>query len=194
MTDWIDLAFGPVRWQVHPQWRDRLFDNHGLRFTEWQRNGDVAIVKQAPHRAVYRIALPLTTHHSPLTIYVKHYPLNDLRAYFRQAVRPAKARGEALKAMRLAALGIPTVEPVAIGAVARGESWLITRGLDDVQQLNHFMENVAPQLSAEESIRLRAALADALAEMLAKPGHAWSRYGTSCNVTPSQCRTPSRIA
>jgi hypothetical protein len=132
MKDWLDLTIGAVRWQVHPDWRDCLFNEHGLRFTEWRQSGGVETVKQAPHRTVYRIGLPLTTHHSPLTIFIKHYPLADLRAYLRQTMRPAKARSEAVKALALAALGIPTVEPLAIGEIPRGESWLITRGLENV--------------------------------------------------------------
>ena len=67
MKDWLDLSIGAVRWRVHPDWRDRLFDENGLRFSEWRESGDLEIIKEAPHRAVYRVRLPLTTHHSPVS-------------------------------------------------------------------------------------------------------------------------------
>lgn len=176
MKDWIDLTFGAVRWQVHPHWRDCLFDNQGLRFAEWRERGAVDIVKEAPHRTVHRVQLPPATSHSQLSIYIKHYPLSDLRAYLRQAVRPAKARTEAEKALRLTELGIPTVEPLAIGESPRGESWLITRGLEDVQQLNHVVEHNLPETLLNGQPRWRFELTEALGAMLARLHDAGVRH------------------
>src|SRR5436309_2799196 len=103
-----------VRWQVSPEHRDALLGPDGLRLDEWLRDGRARVVKKGPHRTVYHVALP------GLSFYVKHYPLYDLRAWLRQLVRPSKARMEYERALAVAARGVPTFEPLALGEQAGG--------------------------------------------------------------------------
>src|SRR5438477_8367159 len=70
-----ELTTGGVRWQVLPQWRHLLFGPNGLRLDEWLRSGLAHVVKNGPHRTVYRIALPGEC------IYLKHHRLPDVRAW-----------------------------------------------------------------------------------------------------------------
>src|SRR5262249_36292548 len=140
------------------------------------QGGFVATIKNAPHRTVHCVSLPPTPEHSQLTFFIKHYPLADLRSYIRQALRVPKARGEAEKALTLTSRGIRTVEPLAIGETARGESWLIPRGLENVQQLNQLIEVPSPQLATATRLRLRFALTRALARFMAKLHDAGVRH------------------
>jgi tRNA A-37 threonylcarbamoyl transferase component Bud32 len=170
MPDWQEVALGAVRWLVHPAWRNVLFDSRGLRLAEWQAQGAVETVKAAPHRTICRVALGAGS------VYLKHYPLPDLRAVVRQMLRPAKARGEFDRALAVAARAVPTVEPLAVGETTRGESFLVTRGLDDTQPLNEFLEQTLPALPPAERTAVRFLLADTLADLLARMHDAGVRH------------------
>src|SRR5207245_8075370 len=50
-----ELISGGVRWQVLPEWRQLLFGANGFRLDEWLRSGLAHVVKNGPHRTVYRI-------------------------------------------------------------------------------------------------------------------------------------------
>ena len=82
------------------------------------------VVKNGPHRTVYRVPL------ASGTVYVKHCRLNGPRAWAREVMRPPKARLEFENAMRLRSLGIGAAIPLAWGtpdSLWPGESYLITQ-------------------------------------------------------------------
>src|SRR5947199_4452590 len=142
-----ELTSGDVRWQVLPEWRHALFGPNGLRLDEWLRSGLAHVVKNGPHRTVYRIALPGEC------IYLKHHRLPDVRAWLRQLVRPAKARMEFERALAVAARQVPTVFPIALGERRNGsgpsESFLITQGVDDTESLSDFIEKTLPHFARQ---------------------------------------------
>jgi tRNA A-37 threonylcarbamoyl transferase component Bud32 len=160
-----ELVSGGVRWQVLPEWRHLLFGANGFRLDEWLRSGLAHVVKNGPHRTVYRVALP------GLCIYLKHHRLPDVRAWLRQLVRPAKARMEFERALAVAALRVPTVSPVALGERCSGsgpsESFLITQGLEDTESLSDFIEKTLPRFERQRRTRLHKLLATALGEFVA---------------------------
>src|SRR5262245_2808580 len=109
MADIESHTFGEVRWQVRPHCCDRLFGADGLALADWLRDGRAEVVKQGPHRTVHRVSL------AGVDFHLKHYPVYDVRAWLRQLLRPSKARTEFETAERLAALGVPTFAPLAVG-------------------------------------------------------------------------------
>src|SRR5437867_8646146 len=96
------LSAGGFRWSLAPDLRAELFDARGLKLAEWIRAGQAHVVKQGPHRVVYRVELP------GLQFYLKHNRVADTRAWLRQLVRPSKARLEYQSALTVAARGVPT--------------------------------------------------------------------------------------
>jgi tRNA A-37 threonylcarbamoyl transferase component Bud32 len=161
-----ELTSDGIRWQVLPEWRHLLFGPNGLRLEEWLHAGLAQVVKNGPHRTVYRVVLP------GLCIYLKHHRLPDVRAWLRQLVRPAKARMEFERALGVAARQVPTVLPVAQGVRCTGagpsDSFLITQGLEDTESLSDFIEKVLPGLEPRRQTRLRPLLATALGEFVAR--------------------------
>jgi tRNA A-37 threonylcarbamoyl transferase component Bud32 len=155
---------GGVRWQVAPEVREELLGPDGLRLAEWLREGRAAVVKHGPHRTVYRVAL------AGGSVYIKHYRLADVRAWLRQLVRPAKARMEFDRALRVAARRVPTVVPLAVGqrGPGPGESFLVTRSLDDAEPLTAFIEATLPALGRARQARVRQRLAVVLGELVAR--------------------------
>jgi tRNA A-37 threonylcarbamoyl transferase component Bud32 len=161
-----ELTSDGVHWQVLPEWRPLLFGPNGLRLDEWLRNGLAQVVKNGPHRTVYRVVLP------GLCIYLKHHRLPDVRAWLRQLVRPAKARMEFERALGVAARHVPTIVPVAQGVRCAGagpsDSFLITQGLEGAESLSDFIEKVFPGFEPRRQTRLRPLLANALGEFVAR--------------------------
>ena len=72
-------------WRIErlaPGLRDDLLGQEGLRLKEWLAAGQAQLVKQGPHRLVYRVTLS-----AGQVVYVKHNLLPDARAWLRQLVR-----------------------------------------------------------------------------------------------------------
>jgi tRNA A-37 threonylcarbamoyl transferase component Bud32 len=162
----IHAAAGGIHWEVHAAYYPHLFDQDGLPLDAWLRDGRAHVVKHGPHRTVYRVALP------GVHFYLKHYRLANTRAWLRQLVRPSQARVEFRRAARIAARGVPTITPLALGERWRGprpcENFFISQTLDDAEPLNQFIETTLPHMPAAAQPRLRRCLAGALAELLAR--------------------------
>ena len=47
--DFVRFTAGGVRWQVAPACREMLFDQDGLRLSEWLAAGQARIIKTGPH-------------------------------------------------------------------------------------------------------------------------------------------------
>jgi tRNA A-37 threonylcarbamoyl transferase component Bud32 len=165
MSESVEMVLGGVRWQLPPQHCEQLFDADGLRLAEWLADGRARIVKYAPHRTIYRVAL------NGLSFYLKHYPLADLRGWLRQLVRPSKARTEYQRAIDVAARGVPTVVPLALGErcsrLGPADSFLLTYTLEGAEPLNDFVERL-PALPPARQTHVRQRLAVAMAELVAR--------------------------
>ncbi len=161
----VQVVAGGVRWNLRADVRERLIGPHGLRLEEWLRNGQARVVKHGPHRTVYHIAL------SGLNFYLKHFRLNDVRAWFRQLVRPPKAQMEFDRALGIAARQVPTVVPLGVGVgfdgEKQGESYLVTHTLDNVVSLDDFIEKILPTVERCRLAAIRFRLADALGRLMA---------------------------
>jgi tRNA A-37 threonylcarbamoyl transferase component Bud32 len=177
LSDVIDLVSGGVRWQVRRcglgDERDRLFGPDGLRLAEWSASGAARVVKEGPHRTVYRVVLP------GLDFYLKCYPVSNNRAWLRTLVRPSKARGEHDRTLAVMARGVPTVEPLAVGEslspAGPRASYLLTRTLPDAVPLNAFLED-PPGWGPRRRTRFRQRLARALGRLLARMHDAGVRH------------------
>ncbi len=165
MSESIVLTTGGMRWQIRPE-LEPLFGPDGLRLHEWLASGQAHAVKDGPHRMVYHVVLP------GLNFYLKHNRQTDRLARLRDLVRPSKARGEYEHALTIAARGVPTVEPLAIGEPCDGggprHSFLITRTLPETRPLSCFLESTLPQWPAQRRARLRQRLAVTLGHLLAQ--------------------------
>ncbi len=160
------ITINPFRWRVPDPFQHLLFDERGLRLSQWLDAGQAEVVKKGPHREVYRVTLP------ELCFYVKHNLLHNYRAWLRQLVRPSKARMEFEKLRELANRGIPTIEALGYGerldGITSGESYLITRALDDTQQFDEFLEQTLPNFSTSKQTQVRQQLPRSLGKFVAR--------------------------
>lgn len=161
----IAVAAGAFTWRLQADFARQLGPD-GMRLDEWLRTGQATIVKQGPHRVVYRVAL------ANVAFYVKHNLTPNRVTWVRQLVRSSKARREYDSALEVAARGVPTAWPLAWaqerGFLSNGESLLVTRSLDNTQPLHVFVQQVLPALTAPRQACIRQRLADALGRFLAQ--------------------------
>lgn len=159
-------SVGGFRWSFLPDLQAQLLDERGLRLPEWLATGQARVVKQGPHRIVYRVELP------GLCFYVKHNFVHDQRAWFRQLVRRSKARIEFERVLAATQRGIPTIVPLALAEeetqVGSGASILITQTLEDCIPLHFFLAAVLPTFSEPRAARLRQQLAVELGKLVAR--------------------------
>ncbi len=174
MTTFCRVVAGGFRWAIEPSSQHLLLGPNGLRLDEWLSGGQARLLKSGPHRRVYRVAL------QDLTVYVKHNLLPDWRTWLRNLVRPSKARMELDRIQVLIRHDIPTVAPLALGEeqsfLGPGENFLITRALENVQQLNAFLARCLPMLPRERQRHVRRALARALGRLTGRLHQAGLRH------------------
>lgn len=145
---------------------DALFGPGGLRLDEWLASGAAEIVKDAPHRTVWRVRLP------GIDVHVKYYPENDGRARLRRLARGSKAWLEHERTRALAARGVPTYEALAVGETAAGvwprAAWFVTRTLADTVPLSAFLDALPEEWDSTQRARFRQRLARALGRLVAQ--------------------------
>jgi tRNA A-37 threonylcarbamoyl transferase component Bud32 len=163
---WEWSAAEDVGWWVRPAWRNTLLRDGRLRLDEWEARGLVSTIKSGPHRTVWRVALPEGA------IYIKHFLVPDLRSVFRQWFRRGKGRNEAKRAARLAAFGVTTIAPVALGERRkRGflfDNYLISPEIPGAVPLDQFVARQLAAMPPERRKQTRRELARALGELTAR--------------------------
>jgi tRNA A-37 threonylcarbamoyl transferase component Bud32 len=145
----LPLTAAGVRWEAAPGLIERL------------AVGRYDVLKDAPHCAVYRVSAP------GLDVHVKHYRPAGARSRARALVRGDKGRAEAERTREVAARGVPTLEPLAVGEGQVG-SFFVTRTLDGGRNLIAFLEEELPAFPAHRRARVRQALAAALGRFLVR--------------------------
>ena len=151
-----------VRWTLSERLRSVV--PAGGALGEWLGTGDVTVVKDRPHRAVYRVR------HPDLDVFVKHNRPVGLRGQLREWLRPLKARREYELGCLLRARGVVTPEPLAWGSggdSGRTASWLMTETVAEATSLLTYLEQVLPGLPAGRQVRERQAVARALGAFVA---------------------------
>jgi tRNA A-37 threonylcarbamoyl transferase component Bud32 len=171
--DWAQV--GDVGWWVRPDWRPALLGPQGLRLEEWERLGRLSTVKTGPHRVVYRADLPEGT------VYVKHFLVPGWREKLRQWFRRGKGRNEGRRAAHLAAIGVPTITPIALGEQRKKrflfENYLITPAIPETMPLDEFVEGRLPLMEGPRQARIRQRLSVAMAELTARIHNAGLVHG-----------------
>lgn len=155
-----------VHWHMAPGVRERLLVSEEMPLSDWLREGTATVVKDAPHRAVYRVRLP------EFDCYVKHYRMLGFRSHVRAMLRPNKARREFEIALSIQRLGVAAPEPLAWGVersrFGLGACWLVTRTIDRAVPLLEYLENGFQLLSTTDQSRTRQCLANSIAEFVAR--------------------------
>jgi tRNA A-37 threonylcarbamoyl transferase component Bud32 len=164
--EWRWRPTGEIGWWFRGPWDETLLGPDGLRLEEWRDSGRLTTVKSGPHRIVYRVDLPEGA------IFIKHYLVPDYRAMFRQWFRRGKGRNEGKRSAVLAAIGVPTIYPIALGERRKRkflfENYLITWEIPGTIPLDEFLENQLDGMPEQSRPRIRQRLATALADLTAK--------------------------
>ena len=133
----------------------------------WLASGRATIVKQGTQRTVYRVELP------NFAFFLKQHHLPDSATWLRQCLRPAKAKAEFDNLRELTRRGIAVPEPLGWGQrpgpLGVGESFLITRALDDIASLDSHLNSV-------DDSRTRLLLVGDLARFIARIHEAGVRH------------------
>jgi tRNA A-37 threonylcarbamoyl transferase component Bud32 len=165
MTRLVRQSAGGVQWHVLPEWLPILLGPEGLRLDQWRGEGRVTVVKDASHRAVYRVDLP------GRSFYVKHYRCPRFWDTARHLVRICSAQREWRKVTEVARRGIATVRPVAWGQRVRfglaRDNYFVTEALRGTCTLQHYVDQVLPQLMPRARTAMRRRLGDRLARLMA---------------------------
>jgi tRNA A-37 threonylcarbamoyl transferase component Bud32 len=164
--EWEWTQAGDVGWWTRPGWAPRLLSPDGLRLEEWRAEGVLTTVKAGPHRVVYRVDLP------DGALFIKHYLVPDYRAMFRQWFRRGKGRNEGKRCRLLASIGVPTIEPIALGEQRRRkflfENFLVTCEVPGTLPLDEFLEDRLDELPEPLRSQTRQRVACSLAVLTAR--------------------------
>ncbi|MFO0866678.1 MAG: lipopolysaccharide kinase InaA family protein [Gemmataceae bacterium] len=122
--------------------------------------GQAKVVKQGPHRVVWRVDLPSISFH------LKKNLVPNWRARIRGWLRGPKARREYGLIDAVHERGIPTAQPLA-WAERQGESYLFTRTLEHVEPLHLFFLRTFQSCEDATQTRIRQAIACELGSLVA---------------------------
>lgn len=166
MLGWSWIQIDYVGWWIREEWFDRIAGPHGLKWKEWRNSGQIHVVKDGPLRTVYHVPIGLSG------IYIKHYRVPGLRARARQWIRGGKARNEGDKALQLAAIGIPTINPLALGEERKFgmiyENYLVTEEIAGVEPLDRFLEIKLAGFDPIRVDKIRRLIGEELARLCAR--------------------------
>src|SRR5262245_25801140 len=105
----IDASIGDFHWRVRPAYLSLLFDDNGLRLTQWKDEGTATLVKAGAGRTIHRVRVP------GADVYVKHFRATNPVSLVHQCLKQGRARKEFDVALELADVGVPTITPIALG-------------------------------------------------------------------------------
>ena len=106
----VALTSSGVRWRTAPE----LIDHGVLCFDGLRPSDEFTVVKHGPHCTVYRVAL------RGLDVHVKHYHPADARSRCAIFAPGEQGAGRGGRTREVAARGVPTLEPLAVGEAAAG--------------------------------------------------------------------------
>lgn len=136
----------------------------GLPLDAWLAGGQATVVKQTPHRTVYRIVLP------GLDVHLKHYR-GEPRDHFRRLFRGSRGRREFDLTSEVARRGVPSLGVIGYAdgnsLLGKLDSCFVTRTLPDAVSLLDFLETTLPALAARRRALLQQRLAEAVGRLLA---------------------------
>lgn len=157
-----------VVWHLTPQWRQRLPDVPKALARAAAQRGAACVVKDGPHRTVYRVDLPQAAR----TVYLKHYRCHSLARMIAHALRGSTARREWHKARELARRRIPTVQPVGIGERKKGplvsDNYFVSEAVPEAITLEEYGKRLLTAAPSAAVARQRRLLCEQLAEWTAK--------------------------
>lgn len=161
----LSLSASGLHWHVRPEWSAALFDRQGLDLPAWLAAWNARIVKDGPHRTVYRVDLPSTS------FFVKHYRDRGPWRWLGRLWRATAARREFRRAVEVARRGVPTVRAAAVGEAPAsrltGDNYLITEAIPRSLTLQEYCQRELPRLPGPRQARMRQRIAIALAELCA---------------------------
>ncbi len=135
-SGFIHVTSADVSWTVRADLAPQLIPRLRQAAENPARDRAIETVKTGPHRTVYRLSLAAAEY------YLKHFRINDWKSLLVNAVRPAKAVLEWRAARRIAQLGLPTFEAVALGQIRRNglvaDSFLVSLGIPQAIPLDEF--------------------------------------------------------
>jgi tRNA A-37 threonylcarbamoyl transferase component Bud32 len=141
-----------IRWHLAPEW-----SGPPPRLAEWCAAGLAQVVKQAPHRTIWRVAV------DGLDLHVKSY-----REDARRWLRGLRARREFDITHEVARRGVPTLDVLAWGEDGAC-SYLVSRSLSGALSLLDLLQGPIDVTARQE-------LAQALGEFLARVHRAGVRH------------------
>ncbi len=164
------VKFTKSTWFIDSTLKQNWLDESGqIILDKWLQAGRTDVVKDGPHRTVYRLRLPEGEY------YLKHYKVADWKTGLQNVVRKSRAALEFTAIQRVANLELPTTEVVAwgemfhgpfVGAPFVGDSYLITRAIPHTVSLHDFLDTEFDQLSATEQTSLRQQIAQQLGYLI----------------------------
>ena len=153
-----------------------------LPLEAWRSAGRLRVVKQGPHRVVYRLEGAI---HGGEAVYIKRFACSSWRDSAANAWRGTRARLEWNAAEAVAATGIPTIAPILLGEERRsvagfptaGASYLVTPEIAGSEPLDELLAaalsggdtNAVPQ---GRVVLFRLWLARALGDLAGRLHHA----------------------
>ncbi len=147
-VEMVSFHHDKTRWQVKGNFVDELLKPAGLKMTQWNRNGQIKIIKNGPHRTVYHLKLLSGGY------FLKHFKADDRKTKLRQLVTPCRAELEYRAVQRVAELGIPTFETVAIGKQYHFTNWgvtdnyLVSKEITNVISVQDYVNNTGHAIPA----------------------------------------------
>lgn len=163
---WNALRAGNVEWTIAHGCAGELLDANGLRWDDWKANDALEVIKTGPHRTVYRL------HIASGDFYLKHFRMADWQAWLRNAFRASPAERELQAVLRIAALRLPTFEPVALGVCRRypltGDTYLISRAIPNAIPLDHYLLTEFSGRQSRDRADLRHRLACEMGRLAAR--------------------------
>jgi len=162
----VAIRRGSTDWMAASQLAGELFDESGLRLSNWLQTGHASIVKDGAHRTVYRLDLVSGCY------YLKHYRAPRLRNWLLNAVRSCRALLERNASRWVATQGIATYETIAIGQRRIGpfvaDSYLMTRAIENTVPLDELVRDGHDRSSCPLPTALRQSLAMKLGQLIAR--------------------------